>query len=111
HAGVAPEEGRNALIAACQMVLGLHSLAQSSRPGVRLNVGALTAGKSMNIVPETAEFKFEMRAVEGTDLDALERRCLRLISATAEAHEIELSRQLLGEVGPWTNVPATSDWA
>ncbi len=111
HAGVSPELGRNALLCACQMVLGLHALAQSSRPGIRVNVGTMTAGKSMNIVAEAARFDFEMRAVEGEDLDALERRCLRLIDSTADAHEIERAYQLLADVGPWTNTPGTSEWA
>jgi len=54
HAGKSPQDGRNALLAACQTALGLHSLAQSSAPDVRVNVGVMHAGRSLNIVPDEA---------------------------------------------------------
>lgn len=111
HAGVAPEEGRNALIGACQMVLGLHALAQSSRPGIRVNVGTFHAGRSLNIVADIAQFDFEMRAIADADLDLLEERCLRLVNATAQAHELEVDFELRGEADAWTNSSASADWA
>jgi aminobenzoyl-glutamate utilization protein A len=111
HAGVAPEEGRNALIGACQAVLGLHALAQSSRKAIRINVGTMAAGRSLNIVPDIARFDFEMRAVEGGDLDALESRCLRLVKATAQAHELEVSFEPRGTADGWVNSAGSSKWA
>ncbi|NNE52616.1 MAG: amidohydrolase [Sulfitobacter sp.] len=88
HAGKSPEAGRNALLAACQISLGLHTLAQSSRPGVRLNVGVLKAGKAVNIVPEEATLTFEIRAQNTGDLQALAARCKDFIEATAQAHGV-----------------------
>lgn len=111
HAGVAPEEGRNALIGACQAVLGLHALAQSSRPAIRLNVGTMAAGRSLNIVADIARFDFEMRAIEGEDLDTLETRCLRLVNGTAQAHELEVSYEPRGTADSWTNSPGAPEWA
>lgn len=111
HAGKAPEEGRNALLAACQMVSGLHALAQSSAPGVRVNVGVLNAGKAVNIVPEEARFELEMRAETNDALDRLERRCLRLIASTAEAHEVEHATVLCGRSGAWRNPHDFVAWA
>jgi aminobenzoyl-glutamate utilization protein A len=111
HAGAAPEEGRNALIGACQAVLGLHALAQSSRPAIRLNVGTMVAGRSLNIVADIARFDFEMRAVEAPDLDALETRCLRLVNGTAQAHELEADFTPRGFADAWTNSAGCSDWA
>jgi aminobenzoyl-glutamate utilization protein A len=111
HAGVAPEEGRNALIGACQMVLGLHALAQSSRPGIRVNVGTMQAGRSLNIVADIARFDFEMRATEGEALDGLEERCLRLVKATAQAHELDVAFELRGQADAWMNSKASADWA
>lgn len=111
HAGVAPEEGRNALIGACQAVLGLQTLAQSSRPGIRLNVGSMHAGRSLNIIPDEAFFDFEMRAIEGDDLDALEQRCLRLVKATAEAHELGATFEQRGQADAWSNSEGAPTWA
>lgn len=111
HAGKSPEGGRNALMAACQMVPGLHALAQSSRPGMRVNVGTLHAGTAVNIVPDAAVFEFEMRAGESADLDDLERRCLGLIEGTAAAHGVECQLTPEGGAESWANPAAVAEWA
>lgn len=111
HAGFAPEEGRNALLGACQIVLGLHALAQSSRPGIRVNVGTMQAGRSLNIVADIARIDFEMRAMGDEDLALLEERCLRLVNSTAQAHELEVTFEPRGEADAWTNSKASADWA
>lgn len=111
HAGKAPEKGRNALLAACHMVPGLHALARSSASGARVNVGVLEAGKAVNIVPEKARFELEMRTETNDALDRLERRCLRLIASTAEAHEVEHATVLSGRSGAWRNPDDFVAWA
>lgn len=111
HAGKAPEQGRNALLAACQMVLGLHGLAQSGSAGVRVNVGVLAAGTAVNIVPDRARFQFEIRALETSPLADLEHRCRRMIEATAEAHEVKARFELRGAAESWRNPTEIVDWA
>jgi len=111
HSGKSPESGRNALLAACQTVLGLHSLAQSSEPGTRVNVGILTAGTSLNIVPDQAVLEFEIRAAAMPALGELERRCRRLIEATATAYEIDSKIDLRGEAESWINPAPVVAWA
>lgn len=111
HAGKSPEDGRNALLAACQTVLGLHSLAQSGEPGIRANVGVLTAGTALNIVPDQAVFEFEIRAAAMPALDALEERCRRMIEATAAAHEVASHIELRGEASSWVNPDEVVAWA
>lgn len=111
HAGKSPQSGRSALLAACQAVLGLHALAQSSEPNVRVNVGVLNAGKSANIVPEEAVFEFEIRASGKDALDELDRRCRTMVEATASAHEVAATIELRGEAGAWHNPPPAVAWA
>ncbi|MFT5060392.1 MAG: aminobenzoyl-glutamate utilization protein A [bacterium] len=111
HAGKTPEGGRSALLAACQAVLGLHMMAQSSQPGIRVNVGLLEAGTAVNIVPEEARFTFEMRAQETEDLDALKTRCCAFIEATAQAHGVECTFSQGGGASGHSNPTAISDWA
>lgn len=111
HAGKTPEAGRNALLAACQMVPGLHSLAQSSASGVRVNVGILEAGKAANIIPEHARFAFEIRAAENETLEALDVRCRKMIEGTAQAHEIGSRMTLRGKSDAWRNPDDLVDWA
>ena len=111
HAGKSPEEGRNALLAACQTALGLHSLAQSGKPGIRVNVGVLNAGTSLNVVPDQAVFEFEIRAAAIPALDALEERCRLMIEATAAAHEVKSHIELRGEASSWVNPDDVVAWA
>ena len=111
HAGKAPEEGRSALLAACQAVLGLHTLAQSAKPNVRVHVGVLHAGESANIVPDRAVLDFEVRASDNGTLDALDHRCRTMIASTAEAYEATSLVELRGEAGAWRNPPEVAAWA
>jgi aminobenzoyl-glutamate utilization protein A len=111
HAGKSPEQGRNALLAACQATLGLHSLAQSSEPGIRINVGTLQAGKTLNVVPDEAVLEFEIRAAEMPALHSLDMRCRRMIEASAAAYEVTTSIELRGEASDWRNPSKIVDWA
>lgn len=111
HAGKTPEGGRNTLLAACQMVQGLHAMAQSSRPGIRVNVGTLQSGTAVNIVPEETVFDFEMRAQETGDLDALKTRCRAFVEATAQAHGVECSLTPSGGAAGWSNPADIATWA
>lgn len=111
HAGKSPEAGRNALLAACQISLGLHALAQSSRPGMRLNVGLLKAGTAVNIVPDEARLTFEMRAQETADLQAFELRCKDFVEATARAYGVECSLVPGGGADGYANPDDIVDWA
>jgi aminobenzoyl-glutamate utilization protein A len=105
HAGKAPEHGRNALLAACQMTLGLHALAQSSVPGLRVNVGRLHAGRALNIVADQAEMLVELRAERSVDLHDLSARARRVVEGIASAAEVDHSIELIGEAAEWANPP------
>jgi len=111
HAGKSPEAGRNALLAACQIAMGLHTLAQSSRPGVRLNVAILNAGTAVNIVPEEATLTFEMRAQDTGDLEELETRCRSYVDGMAEAHGIECRMSPKGGADGYSNPEEIAEWA
>ncbi len=111
HAGKSPETGRSALLAASQISLGLHALAQSSRPGLRVNVGLLSAGTAVNIVPEEARLTFEMRAQDTEDLNALDIRCRDFVEATARAHGVECSLSPGGGADAYSNPAEIAAWA
>lgn len=111
HAGRAPETGRNALLGACQATLGLHALAQSGQPGIRVNVGTMHAGQALNIVPDEARFGVELRAERQHDLDALDPRVQALITGTAAAHQLEADIRLIGEARDWENPADMVAWA
>lgn len=111
HAGKAPEQGRNALLAACQISLALHALIQSSAPGLRLNVGRLQAGRALNIVADQAEMLVELRAERSSDLEQLAARARRLIEGIAAGAELQCSIELIGEAAEWANPPELVNFA
>ncbi|WOI54746.1 hydrolase [Parvularcula sp. LCG005] len=61
HAGRAKAEGRSAILAAAELVVGLEAL-NDEREGVTLNVGAIEGGGAVNIVPDLAIVRFGARA-------------------------------------------------
>lgn len=68
HAGRAKEDGRSAIEAAAELVLGIERL-NGKRDGVTFNVGAIEGGSAVNIVPDLAVVRFGARA---PDADASE---------------------------------------
>ncbi|UOT08070.1 MULTISPECIES: amidohydrolase [Rhodococcus] len=69
HAALAPSEGRNALLGAATIALGLHALPPFAQATTRVNVGKMTAGTSANIIADSAEIHCELRA-DDTDVFA-----------------------------------------
>jgi aminobenzoyl-glutamate utilization protein A len=62
HAGGKPEDGRNALLAAAQAALALHSIAPHSDGASRVNVGVMQAGSGRNVVPANALIRLKPAA-------------------------------------------------
>ena len=61
HAGRAKEEGRSAIEAAAELVVGLEEL-NGQYEGVTVNVGKIEGGSAVNIVPDLAVVRFGARA-------------------------------------------------
>jgi glutamate carboxypeptidase len=77
HAGVEPEKGRSAVLAAAHLTVALHAL-NGRWPGVTVNVGVLHAGTRPNVVAEEAELQVDLRAPRRTDLEDAEAEIRRL---------------------------------
>jgi glutamate carboxypeptidase len=80
HAGVEPEKGRSAILAAAGLVPALHALT-GRWPGVTCTVGVIAGGTRPNVVPEEARLEVDVRAVRGEDLDAAVAAIRDLISS------------------------------
>jgi glutamate carboxypeptidase len=80
HAGVEPEKGRSAILAAAHLVPALHALT-GRWPGVTCNVGVITGGTRPNVVAEEARLEVDVRATRGEDLDAAVAAIEALVSA------------------------------
>jgi glutamate carboxypeptidase len=82
HAGVEPEKGRSAILAAAHLTTALHEL-NGRWDGVTCNVGVIAGGTRPNVVPETAHLEVDVRAVRGEDLDAAVEAIRSLIAEPA----------------------------
>lgn len=96
HAAKAPEQGRNALLAAATAALNLHALPRYGSAVTRVNVGRLVAGTAANIVAEHAELVYETRADRADAAADLRRRAERVISAAADMHEVAADSAVTG---------------
>jgi len=96
HAGVEPEAGANALLAAAQAVVALHALPQYAGPGARLNVGTLHAGTGLNIVPERAELAMETRAPDAATDARLGAAARAALTGAAGALGVEVEIEQVG---------------
>lgn len=61
HVGRAFQDGRSAVLAAAEAALALNAL-NGAREGVTFNVGAIDGGSAVNVVPERAVLRFNVRA-------------------------------------------------
>ncbi|MFF7715981.1 M20/M25/M40 family metallo-hydrolase [Streptomyces sp. NPDC007988] len=72
HAGIEPERGANAALAAAHLVVALQAL-NGRWDGVTVNVGVVRAGHRPNIVCPEAELRLEVRAATAADVRKVRR--------------------------------------
>ncbi|MEA2547938.1 MAG: glutamate carboxypeptidase [Chloroflexota bacterium] len=82
HAGVEPEKGRSAILAAADLVTRLHGL-NGRWAGVTINVGVIDGGTRPNVVAERCSFEVDLRAVRRADLEAAEAEIRSMLGALA----------------------------
>ena len=88
HAGLAPEEGRNALLAAAQACLALHAIPRHGQGSSRINVGVFQGGSGRNIVPEQAELKLETRGETTAINSYMVEQAQRILQASGAMYEV-----------------------
>ncbi|MFI6131491.1 M20/M25/M40 family metallo-hydrolase [Micromonospora sp. NPDC051141] len=80
HAGIEPERGANALLAAARLTVALDQL-NGRWPGVTVNVGALEAGGRPNVVADRARMLVDLRAWRTGEYEAALAEIRRLVAA------------------------------
>jgi len=95
-----PQNGRNALVAACDACLNVFAIPPHSEGLFRANVGTLSAGVSRNTIAPNAYFELEVRGESEEIANYGEDRVLRILEGTAAAHGVEC------EIGRAGNTPS-----
>ncbi len=96
HAGYAPHEGRNALLAAATAVLNLHAISRHGGGDTRVNVGMLQAGEARNSIPSRALMRLEVRGASEATLEYMAERAIAIVKAAADMHGCALDLERMG---------------
>lgn len=100
HAGAAPQEGRNALLAAANAAINLHGISRHADGISRINVGVLEGGTGRNVIPDTAVLKLETRGATSAINDFMQEEALRIIHGAAGMQGVSVTiREMGGAAG------------
>lgn len=83
HAGIAPHQGKNALLAACNAVQSLHAIPRHGQGNTRINVGQMGGGDAGNIIPAHAWIKAETRGGTSELNRYMMQEATRIVNAAA----------------------------
>jgi len=82
HAGVEPEKGRSAVLAASHAVVALHDL-NGRWAGVTVNAGVIAGGTRPNVVAAECLVKLDVRGVHADEFDAAQAAVARVVAEPA----------------------------
>ena len=103
HAGAAPEQGKNALLAAACAALNLHAISRHSAGASRINVGRLEAGSGRNIVGDKALLCLETRGATSEINHYMETEARRILKAAAAMYDVQLTVEKVGGAAGGSN--------
>jgi glutamate carboxypeptidase len=109
HAGVAPQDGRNAATELIHQLSGVDVFPKSG-PGLTANLTVMQAGTRANIIPENASAQVNVRVRDKSDFDRVEET-LRKNAATTVVPDTKVSITRDPAFPPLPNNPATDKLA
>ncbi|MEQ7922226.1 M20/M25/M40 family metallo-hydrolase [Xanthomonas sp. WHRI 1810A] len=104
HAGVAPELGRNAAMEAAHQILQLGKLGDAEKK-TTINFTVINAGDRINVIPDMAVAKADVRVAVPEEFDRIEKDLVR-VSADKSIPETEVTTQLIRGLPP---MPQTAE--
>ena len=105
HAGAAPEQGKNALLASACAALNLHAISRHSAGASRINVGRLDAGSGRNIIGDKALLCMETRGATSEINHFMETEAERIIKAAAMMYDVDVKIEKVGGAAGGSNSP------
>lgn len=97
HAGICPEKGNNAVLAAANCIVGLHDIHLEGEGLARVNVGKVIGGTARNIIADQASLEMEFRAVNFERESQLLKEAEELIRHAAQLQNCSFTIQKVGE--------------
>ncbi|MBB3859219.1 glutamate carboxypeptidase [Novosphingobium hassiacum] len=87
HAGRNPQDGRNAIVAAAAVAVGLRGMV---RDGLSINPARIDGGSANNVVPDHAILRFNVRPRTPELADQFALDLSALVAATAAEHDVSI---------------------
>jgi glutamate carboxypeptidase len=105
HSGLEPEKGRNAALEAAHLALELGSLADAAKQ-TTVNVTIIQGGNAINVIPDHAVVKADVRAFSAEEFDRVEMGLRRLAGAPL-VPEVQVSATMVRNFPPWPQTAST----
>jgi len=106
HAGVEPDKGRSAILAAAHQVVALHAL-NGRWPTVTLNAGVIAGGTRPNVVAGHCELQLDLRAATAAEFNAAEAEVERIVRTPA-VDGVQADLRRIASHPPMERSPATA---
>lgn len=97
HAGAAPNEGNNALLAASAAVLNIHAIPPHKDGVTRVNVGVLNAGVGRNVIAPNALMKIETRGESAHLNEYVYEKTIKVLESIANMYDLNMNIKKMGE--------------
>ncbi len=89
HAGRNPQDGRNAIVAASDLVLRIVELAADD---ITINPAKIEGGAANNVVPDLAILRFNIRPKSTEAMQRFDGQLAPILSAVEQAHDVGVHR-------------------
>ncbi len=96
HAGMAPNEGKNAILAACTATVNMHAIARHGDGATRITVGKISGGQGRNVIPPNASLVMETRGGTTELNEYMAKEARRILEAAAAMWDCGLAIEAVG---------------
>ncbi|WP_196778406.1 amidohydrolase [Thalassorhabdomicrobium marinisediminis] len=107
HAAMAPQEGRNALMAGATALLNLQGISRIAGEDSFVNVGKMSGGTTFNIIADHCEMAVEVRAETTAGHAYMLERAEAIIAGAAQLHAASHEMRIVSQLnGNWNHPDA-----
>ena len=112
--GAQPQDTADPIVAASSIVMALQTIVSRNAPPLEMaivTVGALSAGRANNVIPDTAVLELSVRALTREVRALLERRIKALVAAQAESFGVRAEISYRSGYAVLVNTPEETRFA
>ncbi|MCB1401862.1 MAG: amidohydrolase [Rhodobacteraceae bacterium] len=109
HAAMAPQAGRNALLAGAAAASNLHAISRVAGEETFVNVGRMTAGTTFNIIPDRCDLMMEVRAESEAGHAYMMARAEEIVAASAAMQGVTSAMRVVSRLEGNHNSPEAVD--